>query len=468
QYTSDIKYSYSTQLNIYNEDGYKVNPSNIFKEFGMTAANSMSESGATSGFMNTSVWQELLDNRELLENQYDVIAGNMPSSYDEVVLIVDNNNEISDYTLYTLGLMDIEELKESIKEAREEEKDVVQKTAITTYTYDEILNLKFKLLLNTDYYEKNDTGTYTDHTDDELYITKKLETAKEIKVAGILRAKSKSATSSASGTIGYLKTLMTELITDVNESEIVKAQKAKPEIDVITGLEFNEDKEYTMEDVKAYIASLPTEQQASYGTMAQQFKEQGMTDKQIVSKFSSYMKALSSDSTYENNLYKLGASDLNSPSSIIIYPKDFEAKESISGIIDRYNKEVNNKNKEISYTDYIGIMLSSVSTIINAISYILIAFVSISLIVSSIMIGIITYISVLERTKEIGVLRALGASKHDISRVFNAETIIEGFASGAIGIGITALLLIPINAIIESITDIAGLAILPTGGAIAL
>jgi putative ABC transport system permease protein len=196
-------------------------------------------------------------------------------------------------------------------------------------------------------------------------------------------------------------------------------------------------------------------------------QQQGMSEENITKQFVDAMKKQNNDSTYEKNLKLLGVSDLAKPVAINIYPKDFEAKEHISTLIDKYNGDVDESEK-ITYTDYIALMMNSVTTIINAISYILIAFVSISLIVSSIMIGIITYISVLERTKEIGILRAMGASKRDISRVFNAETLIVGFVAGALGIGVTLLLLIPINIIIKSLTDIGGLAQLPSVASVVL
>ncbi len=468
-YTSDIKYSYSTQMNIYTKEGYQVNPSNIFEEmgFGNQKGNNNTSNGMSSGMsmMNTSVWHELLNNDKLLDSQYEILSGKMPEKYNEIVIIADKNNEISDYTLYTLGLKDSKELKEMIKDAQAGNEII--KKPITAYRYDDLLSLSFKLLKNTDYFEKNENGTYTDKSDDELYIMQKLENAEEIKVVGILKPKTNSAPGSNGGTVGYLSSLMTHLIDSVNDSEIVKKQKENAEIDVITGLNFPKDEEYTMKDLKAYIATLPQNEQATSGSMIDQLSKQGLTEQQIVDKFSSYMKSLSSDSTYEGNLLKLGVSDLDVPAIINIYPKDFEAKEKIADIIKDYNAE-NDKSKEISYTDYIGIMLSSVTDIINSISYILIAFVSISLVVSSIMIGIITYISVLERTKEIGILRAMGASKHDVSRVFNAETLIEGLAAGLIGIGATLLLIIPINMIIEKISDIKNLAALPVEGAVIL
>lgn len=463
-YCSDIKYSYKTTLNIYTPEGYQVNPSNIFEDLGFSRGNNPYVS--STSFNNTDVWQELLDNKELLEKQYKVLAGNMPQNSNEVVVIVDKNNQISDYTLYCLGLKDSEELKEMIKKAENGEK--LEKPTDTSYTFDQILNLRFKILLNTDYYKQNELGNWDDMSEDELYIHDMLEKSREIKVVGILKAESNSASNTASsGSVGYLSSLMTELIAEINEAPIVKAQKENPDTDIITGFPFATDKEYTMDDLNAYIATLPTVAQEQFNGYIASMRAENMTDKQIVSKFESYLKAGLSSATYEDNCQKLGISDISDPSRISIYPKDFNSKESISDIIEEYNKGVKEKDR-INYTDYIGLMLSSVTTIINAISYILIAFVSISLVVSSIMIGIITYISVLERTKEIGILRAMGASKRDISNVFNAETIIIGLFAGGIGIGVTLLLLIPINAIIEIITGITGLAVLPTVGGIIL
>ncbi len=465
EYTSDIKYTYSTTMNIYTENGYKVNPSTVFEKMGFKN-DSTSPMGNTASFSNMEVWNELLDNKELLNKQYDVLAGRMPKNYNEIVVIVDEHNEISDYTLYSLGLKDAQELSDAIKKAMNGEK--LEKPKQTSYSYDDILSLKFRLLLNTDYYKNNGNGIWTDMKDDELYLLDKLKESTEVKVVGILKADSDSATTSSNaGTVGYLSSLMTHLINGVNDSEIAKQQKENPETDVFTGLKFAKDEEYTIDDLKAYVSQLPLDQQTQFNGYMAQMSAQGMTDKQIVEKFSSYLKATQSESTYEDNLAILGISDLDIPSGINIYPKDFEAKETISNMINDYNNSVD-KNSQITYTDYIGLMLSSVTTIINAISYILIAFVSISLIVSSIMIGIITYISVLERTKEIGILRAMGASKHDVSRVFNAETLIVGLTAGVIGIGVTLLLLIPINAIIKAITDIGGLAVLPTQGAVIL
>lgn len=466
EYTSDVEYVYSTPLNIYAADGEHINPNQIFNTIYASMGMNTDTNQMSSPMMNTEVWHQLLDNDDLLEEQYDVIAGRMPRRYNEVVIVVDENNQISDYTLYSLGLKDTEELEEMVEKAKKGEK--IEATAESSYTFKEILDLEFKLLLNSDYFEKNKDGTWADKTKDDLYIQTKLDSAEKIKVVGIMRPSESAVSGETSGFVGYTKELMEKLITDVNNSEIVKAQKADQEVNVFTGLPFaNNFDDMDFEGLTAYIATLPQAEQQQYNGYIMQLSSQGMSKEEITEKFVSAIKAQSSDATYEGNLTLMGVSNLAKPKMINIYPKDFEAKDSIAALINDYNKTAD-EDEKITYTDYIGLMMSSVTTIINAISYILIAFVSISLIVSSIMIGIITYISVLERTKEIGILRAMGASKKDISRVFNAETLIVGFTAGALGIIVTLLLLIPINMIITSLTDISGLAVLPVVGAVIL
>ncbi len=471
---SDIKYSYTTTLNVYAADTaekiVQVNPSTVFDGIDMGAAAGMSSSVSAGDMMQASgssmnVWNELLDNPELLEKQYDVIAGRMPEKYDEVVLIVDEHNEVSDYTLYALGLKDQAEVNETFQKIMAGEK--IENNAVS-FSYDEILNLRFKLLLNTDYYEKTENG-WEDRREDEEFLRTRLADAAEIRVVGILRPSADSNMGRISGSVGYLPVLMEHLITEVNESEIVRAQKDDPATDVFTGISFEkpEEVELTMEVLHAYIASLPAEEGAQYTASIQQMKAAGMPDERILEMFAAAMAPKTTDATYEGNLSRLGVSDLEDPAMILIYPKDFDSKEALSAIIDEYNESVGEDGK-IQYTDYIGLLLSSVTTVINAISYILIAFVAISLVVSSIMIGIITYISVLERTKEIGILRSIGASKRDISRVFNAETLAVGFVAGAIGILVTVILDIIASIILEAITDIPGLAALPVVGGVAL
>ena len=465
--SSEIEYQYSTVMNIYTEDGKRVNPNTVLSTlFGGSSSENSAKVTPMSAFRNTEVWNRLFDNTELLEKQYDIVAGHMPENYNEIVLVVDKNNRISDYTLYSLGLKDSAELEEMMKKAQAGEK--IEATEEVSYSYDNILSLKFKLLCNTDYFEKNADGTWTDKTSDELYVQSKLQNAEDITVVGIIRPSEESVTDATSGFVGYRSDLMEHLISKVNDSEIVKEQKENSDKNIFTGRPFESNTEnMTYDGLIAYITSLPEDKQAEYNAYIGQMQASNMSDEQIVERFKSAIETEDSSATFDGNLSLLGVSDLDEPSAINIYPKDFEAKETVSDLITDYNNKAEDQNK-ITYTDYIGLMLSSVTTIINAISYILIAFVSISLIVSSIMIGIITYISVLERTKEIGILRAMGASKRDVSRVFNAETLIVGFVAGAIGIGITLLLLIPANAIIAVLTDISGLAALPIEGGIAL
>jgi len=473
---SDIQYVYKTPMNIYAADTsekiVQVNPSTVFAELQMSMGGTaesaaqmeqMASMSPSAGQMN--VWQEMLDNSELLEKQYEILAGRMPETYTEVVLIVDQNNQISDYALYALGLRDQAEIKETMQKIMNGEQIDAESVS---YSYDELLALRFRLLLNTDYFERTEDG-WADRSDDEEYLREKIGEATELTVVGILRPAEGSNIGATSGAVGYTVELMEQLISRVNESEIVRAQLADPLTDVFTGITFEEPEEVvvTMETLEAYIASLPPEEGMMYSANIQQMQAAGMPQEKILDMFAAAMQPETTDATYEGNLTRLGVSDLAKPSAIYIYPKDFEAKESLSAIIDNYNETAEDADK-LQYTDYIGLLLSSVTTVINAISYILIAFVAISLVVSSIMIGIITYISVLERTKEIGILRSIGASKRDISRVFNAETLTVGFVAGALGILITVILDVIASAILLAITDIAGLAKLPVAGAVIL
>lgn len=474
-YVSDIQYSYDVPLNIYMKDTSngveQLNPSTMFDSIygeGATSTSSAMSSGMGMGmFSNSSVWNQLLGNQQVLDEQYDVLAGHWPENYNEVVLVTDKNNEVDDYTLYSLGLKDPEEVRTLFKkmmvgESYETEKDI-------SYTFDEILDTEFKLVIPTDMYKYNDvTGTWDDYSKDDKYMTNVVNNGTDIKVCGIIRPNDDAVSTSISSGIGYTAKLTEYIIEEVKNSEIAKAQLADTSVDVFTGVPFDNDRntEITMDDVNAYMATLSPEESAQMQAMTS-----GMSDDQILQLFSASLKARTTDATLDSNKSKLGITDLDTPSQIDIYATDFDSKEKVQNIIKDYNRLQQDDGKEenvINYTDYVGIMMSSVSTIINAISYVLIAFVAISLIVSSIMIGIITYISVLERTKEIGVLRSIGASKKDVSRIFNAETLIEGFVSGALGIVVTLLLCIPANALIKHLTDISNVAQLPVAGGVIL
>lgn len=474
-YVSDIQYSYDVPLNIYMKDTSngveQLNPGTMFDSIygeGATSASSSMSSGMGMGmFSNSSVWNQLLGNQQVLDEQYDVLAGHWPENFNEVVLVADKNNEVDDYTLYSLGLKDPEEVRTLFKkmmvgESYETEKDI-------SYTFYEILDTEFKLVMPTDMYKYNDvTGTWDDYSKDDKYMTNVVNNGTDIKVCGIIRPNDDAVSTSLSSGIGYTAKLTEYIIEEVKNSEIAKAQLADTSVDVFTGVPFDNDRntEITMDDVNAYMATLSPEESAQMQAMTS-----GMSDDQILQLFSASLKARTTDATLDSNKSKLGITDLDTPSQIDIYATDFDSKEKVQNIIKDYNKLQQDDGKEenvINYTDYVGIMMSSVSTIINAISYVLIAFVAISLIVSSIMIGIITYISVLERTKEIGVLRSIGASKKDVSRIFNAETLIEGFVSGALGIVVTLLLCIPANALIKHLTDISNVAQLPVAGGVIL
>lgn len=447
-YMNAIQYRYNLDLQLYSKDTEKeiiqINPSPIMDKIGF---------GSDAMSFNMSqynVWIELMDNEELLKSQYDVVSGKWPSKYNEVVLIVDEHNNISDYTLYTLGLKDQKEVEDLFKKIAMGESVSFESSS---YEFDELVGLDFKLVLNTDYYDKQG-DIWINKKDDQEFMKKVVDNAEDITIVGIVRPNEEAVLGSTHGEIGYTKELTKYVIDKIQNTDIVKEQLANPERNVFTGLEFNSDnKNFDM-------SALTPEQQAYLSTLSQE---------ELAQVISNYMETYGA--TYEDNVKTLGIVDLESPSSILIYPKDFKSKEAIQDIISDYNKAVEEEGKEedvINYTDIVGVMMSGVTTIVDIISYVLIAFVSISLIVSSIMIGIITYISVLERIKEIGILRAIGASKKDISRVFRAETIIEGFAAGVFGIAITVLLNIPINMIIKQVTGISNISKLPIAGAIIL
>lgn len=446
-YVSSIEYGYNTTLNIYKDSDdeiLQVNPTKVLDTIGMGTSGM---SSAYSGIMaNYDIFYEIFNNQNLNEQQYDLIAGAWPKKYNELVILVNDNNEISDYTLYSIGLLSQDDLKEQFNNMISG-----KEVNFDTHEYDknDLLGLKFKLLLNTDYYAKKN-GLWLDNRSDNTYMKKVLKNALELEIVGIIKPSSESIVNGNNvGLVGYTHELVDHLITKINEADVVKEQKANEKINVFTGQEFNSSKEFD-------YSSLTPEEIKHF---------QNMKEEDLAKYMAQY--AENAKSTYETNLTKLGVSDINNPDTINIFPKDFDAKKEIESVIDEYN-EGKDENDKITYSDIMGMMMSSVSTIVDVISNVLIAFVAISLIVSSIMIAIITYISVIERTKEIGILRAIGASKRDISRVFNAETLIEGLAAGILGIVVTLLLNIPINIIVKRITDISNLSKLPIGGALIL
>ena len=440
--TSEIRYIYSTPLNVYKAGTtYQVNPSSVFASLGLDQGGAMTS--------NMNVWNQLSTNTELLESQYEVLSGRIPNAWNEVVLIVDENNRIMDYTLYALGVLDMTELQDALLKKIQGE-DVQIDTTIHEYSYADFIGLKFNILPSTDYYVQ-ENGKWVDKSKDDPYILSKINVAEDISIVGILRPLPDSAAGSGTGVIGYTGELMLHMIDKVNSSDIVKAQKANPDMDIISGLPF--ENTLTMADFENMLAAMDPAMQAQITATIAGMRQAGMSEDKIANYLAVNVFFTCSKSTYEQNLTLLGVSDLEKPAAINLYPKNFEAKDEIAKIIENYNKSKAEEDR-IVYTDYVGLMMSSITTIINAISYILISFVAISLIVSSIMIGIITNISVLERTKEIGILRAVGASKGDVSRVFNAETVIEGLAAGLVGIGVTELLIIPINMLIQNVFEL--------------
>ena len=587
-----VRYGYNFQFDIYNEDEngtiVKSDVTSLMQEamsamYGGDYSSYFDSMGAM--YESMDVWDELLpgEDGQLIAQQekegYDLLYGKWPESYDEVILFVDENNEVSDLMLYALGLMSHDEMTETLTALQNGES--VEEQA-RTWSYEELCQTTFKLILPAEYYQYDEsTGTYADLSATQaglelLYNSGDVGT--ELKVVGIARPNGESAVGGTmlAGSIGYTSALTDYAIETTAQADIVQEQLADPDTDVFNGLPFatgdeteptDQEKmdaiaEYlqtldtagkaaaytsaaaqpsqdyvdqvveqqmdglTREDIEAmiaqryagemgvdaetitaYIADMSDEElfeqveQAAAGQVREQYaaavegrlaamsSEQlaamldlaleqgpvedstsgGLTQEQLVYLYDNDMPPTVSDSTYEDNLDRLSYVDLDSPDTISIYASTFADKDAVADQIAAYNAGVANEEDEITYTDYVALLMSSITDIISGISYVLIAFVSISLIVSSIMIGIITYISVLERTKEIGILRAVGASKRDISRVFNAETLIVGLGAGLLGILVTVLLTIPINAILLSLTGIEGLrAALPVAGAVIL
>lgn len=585
---SGVQYTYDLDMLVYTEnvdgdiiksDSMELVQQLLIEYMGMDFSSmfSMSESYGLSSSLMTSpmgsftLWEQMLPGNngesvnDLLKKQYEIVdeGGRWPEAYNEIVLVLDERNELDDMTLYALGLKPKSEIDDLFNAAANKtEIEVPSKS----WSYDEIKNMEFKVILNSDCYSyDNDTGTYTDMRDTQtklryLYNEKGIN----LKVVGIVRPSETAVSTMLSGSIAYTYKLTEYIINAADNSEAIKAQKNDPSVDIFTGLPFKEntgeltnaekkteflsfveklnesgkaetyskmmcippeemlvqqveqilgsmsrdDMEKTLidtlvnemkldrEQIEQYVSSLDDseikemfeqgirekvkEQYAQ--TVTEQLSQ--LTQSQLAAAFSTmisedniseemfgtyYDEILEfSESTYDDNLVALGCVDLDSPATINIYASTFENKDIIEDAIATYN-EGKPETSQIKYTDYVGLMMSSVTSIINAITYVLVSFVAVSLIVSSIMIGVITLISVQERTKEIGILRAIGASKKNVSGMFNAETVIIGFTSGSLGVIITYLLCIPINLILNHLTGIENLkAYLPPHVAIIL
>lgn len=445
QHTSAVRYGYGLELQVYSADTQRItqiNPSPVYAD--------------EDGNVTEEIWTEMIGNTELLQSQYDLLAGSWPQDYHDVVLVLDENNAISDTAMYALGLKDaaeFEELRTKVENGETIRRDEYE---TASFSYDDLLGMEFLAVSNAAYYEEAD-GVWLDRRSDEAFMKDLLGSAETLRISGIIRPAADAAAAVIEGTVGYTAELTEHMIALNNDSAVVRAQKETPETNVFTGSAFMDTQNMSQDEV---LEALPQAQRARLELLPESVR----------SVFLSYYME-NAASTYEGNLQTLGAVDPDTPSTVELYLKDFSARDSVLAAIDAYNAERRQAGEEsaaIQYTDVVGTMISSVTDVIDMITYLLIGFVSISLVVSSIMIGIITYISVLERTKEIGVLRSLGASRRDISRVFNAETAIVGLAAGLIGVGATLLLSLPINAVIQNLSGVSGIASLPPAGALVL
>ena len=442
--TKDVRYQYNLQPYIYESDTSN-GPKSILPS---TLADEVETSNQTmKGYLhNIDYWSELSSDTNMLESQYDVLEGRLPTDKSEIVLIADENNEISDLLLYSLRFKDPSELNDAKK---------LDELGSQTYQYSDFIGKTFKAVVNTNRFVK-ENNQWINKIDDKSYMKTQIENGLELKIVGVLRQKegTRSSVNSPSGGVAYTSALIDYTSEQIQNSDIVKEQEANPTINVFTGKEFAKDpKPFNSADLteeeKIQLAKMTPEQQAQY-----------------VQQYNDNLAA-----TYEENLAKLGVIDKSKPAAIEFYTSSFQQKQELKDFINAYNtakKDAGDDDKVLAYSDDIQTIMSSITTMVGVITTVLVGFVAISLIVSSIMIAIITYISVLERTKEIGILRAMGASKKDIRRIFTAETAIEGFISGVLGIAITLLATFPINAIVAQTTKVDGVAQLPWDAALIL
>jgi len=448
-----IEYDYNLNLQVYNENTdsglVQVSPNGLLDKLGMSDMMSIqSQFMDSSAMTNDQVWLSLPESKKLRDDEYQLVEGKWPTNYNEVVLEVDENNEITDYALYSLGLLDQDELVKNYQKILNGETDKISKTNLESYSVDDIMNLKFRLVLNSDLYQKVN-GLWINQSENESYMKDVVSKSPEIKVVGIIKPSDSTVSQPTMGGVYYTKAMEEYVTSKTENAQIVIEQKTNPNINIFTQAEFASGQKMSM-------SNLTNEQMMQLSSMSQE---------ELMNYMNTYNENI--NATYDSNLTKLGVVDYSNPTKISLYASSFDGKEKLGDLITYYNKK-QTKSNVITYNDFIGTMLSSVTSVVNIISYVLIAFVSVSLIVSSIMIGIITYISVLERTKEIGILRSIGASKKDITRVFNAETFIIGLISGVLGILITLVLNFPICMVVENMTGVAHIAKLPVNGAVFL
>ena len=502
-----IIYTYSVNFSVfsYNENGDIVNSDTDTQKLQATDQGSGDLAGimqqdmsmmtdmynmASNASDNAPNFQEIMRGNNsvispIIKESYEVVSGNWPTKYNEVVLVLDHNNSVSADKLYQLGLISLDDYKVILEDIQND-----KTPEAITFDYDSIMKKEFFMVPMCDQYVKNENGTFSFVGEDTTQYQNFVDNGLKLNISGIVRPIEGSANANISTPIGYTSLLTDYIIKHTDDSEIVKAQEENKEINVLNNVKFNAaDDNEKIAQAKEYVKNMSVNQKATFYQAIMYYESEGMDPAKAVSLLSipslnmggssqeqyNGMMAAAMDTwlkdtpnndvlmavydeyiggaTYEKNLRAFGKISYDAPNAIYIYTDSFEGKEGITNCIEKYNNGVD-EDKKITYTDYIGMLTSSITSIVDVISYVLIAFVSVSLIVSSIMIGIITYISVLERTKEIGILRAIGASKKNISQVFNAETFIIGLCSGIIGIGVTLLTLIPANAIIHKLTDI--------------
>ena len=494
-----ILYSYNTKFGVYtyDPDGTFINTDGSTLNQEQTTGSTMLSMDNMPTMMqnnNNPNFEELLPGQDgksissAVTDSYDVVYGEWPQEYNEVVLILDENNEIPLTVLYELGFLPASEYKELTEQINNGEAVSLE---TKSFSYEELCDQVLYLIPACDTYLKNENGTFRCVADDKTEMEELLKSALRLKITGIVRPTEDAQNADIQANIGYTKALTDYLIEYTDNSAVVKAQKNNPNINILSGISFApSDDQIKIADTKTYLSNLGVSDKAKLckDILQSMYADDPETasymmtqsETQLAAALDTYLQnpddqtllmiydTYISSGTYDENMSAFGVVSLDAPSSISIYADSFENKDAISECIEDYNASASEEN-QITYTDYVGLLMSSVTTIINVITYVLIAFVSVSLIVSSIMIGIITYISVLERTKEIGILRAIGASKRNISQVFNAETFIIGLCSGLIGIGVTLLLLIPGNAVIHALTGSTDVnAVLPVSGAVIL
>ncbi|BBF42397.1 ABC-type antimicrobial peptide transport system, ATPase component [Lachnospiraceae bacterium KM106-2] len=503
-----IKYSYDVGFDVYskNQDGAIIDTStNAFQAAEQEQTNSLSsplsqfkesvmDMAPQGDKMYAKTFEELLvgSNQQqvsnVVKNSYDMVYGKWPQKYNEVVIVLDEKNEIPTTALYALGLIPTKQYNRIMKEI---ESGKALKQEEFHYSYEDLLKRKFYLIPSCDHYIKQKNGTYKNVKGDNLYLESMLDDAVKLQVTGIIRPIKDAKNATLTGVVGYTNALTHYLIEYANQSEIVKEQEANPDVNILNGMKFSpKDDAAKVSDAKRYIKNMGISEKANLcsqlaslmlGNLPAELKRLTSLDEvQLANMADTYLAMADDDiflllynnyistGNYDNNMSAFGYVSLDAPSSISIYADTFEAKEAITNSIQKYNERAKATDR-ITYTDFIAMITKSVTKMVTAVTYVLIAFVGVSLIVSSIMIGIITYISVLERTKEIGILRAMGASKRNISQVFNAETFIIGTLSGVLGIIVSKLILIPSNLFMHSLlerTDVN--ASLPFGNAICL